>query len=155
MARVILVCGLPGSGKSTLAERLAREQGLVRFNPDQWMADLGMDLFDEDARSRVESLQWQLAMDVLKLGQSVVIENGFWTRSERDELRNYVRRMGFAVELRYLTAPFEELWTRIQRRNAAKGPHTVFITRSQLEGYQTSFEAPDAEELALYDVPEV
>jgi predicted kinase len=50
VARLILLCGLPGSGKSTLATQLAREQKLVRFSPDQWKSELGLDFFDERAQ---------------------------------------------------------------------------------------------------------
>lgn len=44
--RLILLCGLPGSGKTTPAERLERAVPAVRLCPDEWMSDLGIDLFD-------------------------------------------------------------------------------------------------------------
>lgn len=65
MATLHLVCGLPGSGKSTLARELeAAGQGL-RLSPDEWLAALGFDLYDEDARERVERLQWSLGQRLL------------------------------------------------------------------------------------------
>lgn len=53
---LIILCGLPGSGKSTLARRLANERPGVRFCPDDWMEALGVDLWDEAFRCRIEQL---------------------------------------------------------------------------------------------------
>jgi predicted kinase len=41
-----LVCGLPGAGKTTFAKQLELETGALRLCPDEWMAVLGVDLFD-------------------------------------------------------------------------------------------------------------
>lgn len=148
--RLILLCGLPGSGKSTLARRLADEISVVRLSPDEWMADLGIDLFDEETRDRLEKQFWRLAQDLLRLGQSVILESGFWLRSDRDEKRLGARALGANVELRYLDAPIDELVSRLEGRN---GHGTVPITREQLEGYSKFFEAPDQAEQDLFDEP--
>ena len=81
--RLVLVCGLPGAGKSTLAAQLARDIPAVRLTPDEWMAALVIDLWDEDARDRLETRFWQLSQDLLRLGQSVILESGFWFPGRR------------------------------------------------------------------------
>ena len=151
--RLALLCGLPGAGKTTLGRRLEAALPALRLSPDEWLTDLRQDLFDEAARERVEGLQWRLAQRVLQLGGSVILENGFWGRSERDERREGGRALGARVELRYLDVPLEELWRRIDRRNAEGAWGTAPITRAQLEEWAAVFQAPDAAELALYDGP--
>lgn len=47
--RLIILCGLPGSGKTTTARALEDGLGAVRLCPDEWMATLGIDLYDEPA----------------------------------------------------------------------------------------------------------
>lgn len=150
-ARLILVCGLPGSGKTTHATQLAANMQAVRLCPDEWKHALGIDYYDDDARVRLEDRLWRFAEELLMLGQNVIMENGFWARAERDGLRLAARALDVAVELHFLTAPVDELWSRLQLRNQEGRPGAVPIGRSDLEKWAAQFEAPDAAELALFD----
>jgi predicted kinase len=150
-ARLILICGLPGSGKTTLAKELAPKVPAVRLSPDEWKHDLGIDYYDERRRVQLEHRLWRLAQELLTLGQSVILENGFWSREERDGLRLSARALGVAVELHYLEAPVEELWRRLQVRNDEARPGVVPIKREHLQRWALQFEAPDAAERALFD----
>jgi predicted kinase len=129
---------------------LAGEAPAVRLCPDEWLADLGIDLFDEVTRDRLEQVFWRLAQDLLRLGQSVILESGFWLRSDRAEKLHGARTLGVAVELHYLDVPFDELCRRLAARD---GVGTVPITPDMLARYSTFFEAPDPAELALFDEP--
>jgi len=123
----------------------------VRLCPDEWKHDLGIDYYDEDGRVRLEQRLWRLGQELLGLGQSVILENGFWAREERDELRLAARSLGVAVELHYLEAPIDELWRRLDIRNERAAPGTAPIKREDLEKWARQFEPPDAAELALFD----
>lgn len=116
------------------------------------MARLGFDPFDEVARDRVERVCWDLAQDLLRLGASVILESGFWLRSERDEKRLAARDIGVPVELRYLDVQLDELVRRVERRYQSE-IGAVRLTRVQLEGWLPLFEPPDDGELALFDPP--
>jgi predicted kinase len=148
--RLVLLCGLPGSGKTTLAREIADAYGAVRLNPDEWETALDVDPFDEPFQTKLEAKFWELAQRLLALGVSVVLEWGFWARSERDEKREAARALGVAVELRFLDAPYEELVRRVVARHAAGG---IAITASHMERYRATFQPPTADELALYDAP--
>jgi predicted kinase len=152
--RLVLMCGLPGSGKTTEARRLAAALGAVRLSPDEWLAGLGIDLWDEQMRDRLERVLWGLAQELLRVGQSVILESGFRLRSDRDEKRIGARAIGAAVELRYLDAPLDELSRRLASR-VADEVGAARISRSDLERFAASFQPPDVDELALFDAATV
>ena len=149
--RLVLICGLPGAGKTTLAKRLEREMPAARLCPDERLAERGFSRFDEAARARIERDQWVHAQDLLTAGSSVVLENGFWERGERDEKRLRARELGAEVELRYLAVPLAELQRRIAVRN--REPGSVVLTAEMLQEWQGRFEAPTQDELDLFDPP--
>jgi predicted kinase len=149
--RMILMCGLPGAGKTTVARRLAAELGAVRLCPDEWLTDLGFDVFDESARDRVERRLWAHAEDLLAVQAVVILENGFWNRAERDEKRLRARALGAAIELRYLAAPSEELHRRVASRNHEPG--AAIISAETLNECIAAFEDPSPAELDLFDPP--
>jgi predicted kinase len=151
--RLILTCGLPGAGKTTLARQVAQERGAVRLSKDEWLWALGSSPWDQTIGARVEQQLWQLAQEILPLGPSVVVDFGLWARSERDEMRTTARRLGVGVELHHLDVPLDELWRRIVARNASPDWDDQPISRADLDAWSAIFEAPDADEVALFDPP--
>jgi predicted kinase len=152
-ARLILTCGLPGAGKTTLARQLAADRSAVRLTKDDWLIALGSSPWDTPIREKVEHELWLLAQEILRLGLSVALDFGLWARIERDEMRSVARGLGVGVELHYLAVPPDELWRRIQDRNSRPPWDSQPISRADLDGWLRIFEAPDAAELALFDLP--
>jgi predicted kinase len=150
-ARLLLTCGLPGAGKTTVATRLAAERGAVRLTKDEWQWALGSSPWDRQVGERIERELWRLAQEILRLGLSVVLDFGLWTRAERDDLRTAARALGVGVELHLVDATPDELWRRIEQRNAAPPWEREPIERAHLDDWITVFEPPDEAELALFD----
>jgi len=98
-----------------------------------WMNALSLNLYDEEKRGKIESLQWKLAQELLALGLIVIIEWGTWGRSERDTLRLGARALGAAVELHYLDVPAAVLFDRIERRGMEDPPINPEVLSRWLE----------------------
>src|SRR5665213_2380181 len=139
-ARLVLICGLPASGKSTLARQLAVAIPAIRLDDDEWVTQLGGDVWDDTFRVRVERQLWALTLDLLTQGQSVILEWGHWAREERDEKRLGARSLGVGVELHFLDVPLEELIERAQRRDVSGEWSASPMTRHHFEQWAKIFQ---------------
>lgn len=147
------MCGLPGAGKTTLAKKLQAERGATRLCPDEWMLAVMMDSSDVKERDRLrdpmEQALWKEGQELLKLGVNVILENGFWSKEEREIYRTIGKSLGAKVELHFLDAPFEVLWERVEKRNL--NPQEFYITKKDMDDGWNVFQVPTEEEGRGYD----
>jgi predicted kinase len=147
MPTLHLICGLPGSGKSTLAKELEAKHPALRLTPDEWMDRIVGDGYNEEKRAVVQAIQWEIAQQALRLGVDVILENGFWTRTERDGFKATAATLGATTKLYFLDVPRDELVRRLKQRNENLPPHTFPVKESDLDHWITQFEAPMEDEL--------
>lgn len=153
MSTLHLIVGLPCSGKTTLARELEHCLPGMRLTPDEWhMTLFGDDLNHPDHNQRhasIEAMLWRQAERLLQLGMDVILDFGFWTRSERDDFRQRARRAGVKVRVHFLDLPLETLLARLAQRNAARNGHCFRIDEAQLRQWSDLFQPPDAAELEI------
>lgn len=152
MATLHLMVGLPCSGKTTLAKRIEHEANALRLTPDEWITDmLGDDpprnVLDA-SRDPVETALWALAQAALELGIDVVLDFGFWSRTERDAFRAGAQHIGAHTETHFLDASLDELLTRLDARNRHRPAGTFVIDEASMRHWHARFEPPTADELA-------
>jgi predicted kinase len=95
----------------------------------------------------MEAALWDLAARLLTLGVDVILDFGFWSRSEREEFRSRAAQLGAGSEIHFTYVPKEELLTRLAARNADLPPGTFHIEEARLKLWSTVFEPPAQDEL--------
>lgn len=160
-----LMVGLPCSGKTTLARQLEQKYAALRLTPDEWHTRLfGQDLVeqaDNNHREVIEALQihnnrheiieallWEVAARTLVLGVDVILDYGFWVRSQRDDLRVLAAEAGTDLKIHFLNVPDEVLLERLAIRNAQLPAGVFRIPETMLKEWLLIFEPPFQEELA-------
>ena len=146
--RLYLVCGLPGAGKSTRAKQIAGRGNALHLCVDDWVLGLGMSLVDYEFRMKLQASMLTHAGELLRHGQSVIVEFGSWSFEERAAIRLVAVREGATTELHFLDAPVDELVERVRRRG---GPDAELLVSKVLLEDSGRFEHPDPEEIASFD----
>ncbi len=150
-----LFCGLPGSGKTTLAKRLEVAGRGVRICTDEWQAELGMQHSDTTFHEQLQLALYRHALNLLRRGTDVILEDGLWRAEERAQKFSDARASGARIELHVFDVTLETLWSRLHRRNedATRGAYPM--THDELQWAWSLFEPPTPEELSVVDSYEV
>lgn len=152
-ATLLLMVGLPGAGKTTQAKELALAHRALRLTPDEWMIALFDGTQPDGKRDVLEGLLITVALQALRVGTSVVLDFGLWSRDERSALRWLARSAGASCQVVYLPVEKDAQRARIAHRQAT-APHQTFpMTEADIDAWREQFQVPDAAELAGGTVP--
>lgn len=145
-----IVIGFIGSGKTTFARRLEQETGAVRFTKDEWMVRLFGNTPPEDTfeeyDQKMASLATDMALKCLRAGIDVVIDEGFWAKEQRDEIKERVRSVGAIPRMYYLKVPLEVMKARTLRRTEEPPVDSFTIDEESFNYYWAFFQPPDEDE---------
>ncbi len=145
-----IIIGFIGSGKTTLARKLEKKTGAIRFTKDEWMVSVfgntpPKDKFEE-YDNRMASLATDMALKCLKAGISVIIDEGFWVKEQRDEIKEKVKNVGANPIIYYLEVPFEIMKARTLKRSENPPVDSFNIDEESFNQYWKHFQPPDKDE---------
>lgn len=145
-----IVIGFIGSGKTTFARKLEKETGAIRFTKDEWMVRLFGNTPPKDKfaeyDSRMAALATDMALKCLQAGIDVIIDEGFWVKEHRDEIREKVQNVGAIPKLYYLEVPFEVMKARTLKRTENPPVDSFTIDEESFDHYWKFFRPPGKNE---------
>jgi predicted kinase len=153
MAIIVLCCGKVCSGKSTFASFLETEYAYHHFSIDDWMLhfyDQTTDrtIFESRLHNCAEMIH-RITEKLLDRGQNVVLDFGFWKKSDRTDIEKRYRSRGHTVHIVYFPVEdgFQIQYMR-KRQSDARVNHYTFDEQT-VRTLNAFFEAPKEDEQCL------
>lgn len=147
---VYLICGFIGAGKTTFAKRIEKETGAVRITKDEWSIrlignDPTIDGYEEWDR-KIIGLSRDIAFYLAEKGIDVIMDEGFWAKEERDELKRKINAIGAEVVMYYVETSIETIRERVVGRNNNLTKESFKISREMLDNYLMHWQPPGEDE---------
>ncbi len=147
---VYLICGFIGAGKTTFAKKLEEKTGAVRIVKDEWSIrlignDPTIDGYAEWDRKIID-LSRDVAFSLAEKGIDVIMDEGFWEKETRDEMRKRADAICAKVVMYYLGTPIETIRERVVGRNNNLTGDSFKISREMLDNYLKNWEPPTEDE---------
>jgi predicted kinase len=150
-----LIIGFIGAGKTTFARKLEKEIGVVRFTKDEWTVSIFGNsphqdkcqrdkFFEYDAK--MAKLATEIALRFLQTGTSVIIDDGFWYRKQRDEMRQTLRDIGAEAKFYHIDTPVDVMKERTIKRSEEPPVDSFYITEQEFDDYLKLFQPPTDDE---------
>lgn len=149
-----VICGFIGAGKTTFARKLEKETKAIRITKDEWIikifgnkitSDKNFERYDKN----ITELATDIAFEILKSGGDVIIDEGFWVKSQRDDIKKKILNIGAKPILYYVECPVERMRERVINRSKTPPLDSFEINEEMFDKYLKYWEPPIAEENIL------
>ncbi len=141
-------CGKAGAGKTTIATRLAHESNAILISEDIWLMRLfgdQMKTFEDYIRlsRKLKEVVGPLVVDLLKAGQSVVLDFQANTRAGRGWFRSLFEQAESAHMLHFLNTSDQACLERIAKRNDERPEGAHHLTEEDFFQISSYFQEPE------------
>ena len=157
MPEVYLICGRICCGKTTYSEKICKENNAVLLSVDEIM----LSMFDQccgeklhmEYERRIKKYLLDKSLEILQKGLNVVLDWGFWTKEERDSIKNFYASRNINCVLYYIEVS-DEIWKyRLAKRNKgvlAGEAKAYFMSDENALKFSSRFSPPDEDEVDVF-----
>ena len=146
-----VICGFIGAGKTTFARKLEKQTGAIRVTKDEWIIkifgnkitlDNNFEVYDKN----ITKLATDIAFKILKAGKDVIIDEGFWVKSQRDDIKKKILQVGAKPIFYYVESSVEKMKERVINRSKNPTKDSFEISEEMFNSYLKYWQAPDESE---------
>ncbi len=155
MAKVILICGKICSGKTTYAQKLCKENNAILLSVDEiTLALFGQHCGDkhDEYVEKTEKYLLNKSLEFLEKSINVVLDWGFWTKTERKAVKEFYKSSGIECELYYIEISDETWKSRLHKRNnavLAEETSAYYVDDNLAAKFSSIFEVPSEDEIDI------
>lgn len=157
MSRIILICGKICSGKTYYANKIKEKENAIILSTDE----VTYDLIDnkqgeeyEDFANRVNNYLRKKSVELAQIGTNVILDWGFWTREDRQEISEYFKTKNINIEWHYIDIDDKTWQENIKERNQkvleGKGGSSFYVDEGLFNKVLSKFEEPDEKEIDIW-----
>jgi len=147
---VYMICGFIGAGKTTFAKKLEKDTGAVRITKDEWLIKLfgNSPLIDrfEEYDKKICELANDIAFQFVEQGVDVIIDDGFWYKSQREEMKDRIKKAGAKVMLYYIKSSMKTMKDGVAGRNNNITKDSFEVSEKMFDDYAKYWEPPSEDE---------
>lgn len=146
-----VICGFIGAGKTTFARKLEKQTGAIRITKDEWIikifgnkitSDKNFEVFDKN----ITKLATDIAFKILKAGSDVIIDEGFWVKSQRNDIKKKILQIGAKPIFYYVECSINKMKERVINRSKNPSIDSFEINEEMFDKYLKYWEPPKKEE---------
>ena len=153
MAKVYLICGKICCGKTTYAQKLCDQNHAVLLSIDEiTLALFGQHCGDkhDEYVERTEKYLLNKSMEFINKDINVVLDWGFWTKAERESVKEFYKSRNIECELHYIDIS-DKVWkSRLHKRNnavLANETSAYYVDDNLAAKFASIFEMPSEDEV--------
>ena len=155
-AKAYLICGNICTGKTFYAKQLASVKNAVILSCDEIENDLfqkNLGIFHDVMAERIQSYLLKKASEIIHQGTSVILDWGFWRKTDREYATAYFNSLNILCEWHYMDTSPEQRSKNIEARNQAVqngDSHDYYVDDGLLDKCNDLFEPPSREEIDIW-----
>ena len=128
--------------KETKAIRITKDEWIIKIFGNKITSDKNFERYDKN----ITELATDIAFEILKSGGDVIIDEGFWEKSYRNDIKKQLSELGVRPILYYVECPVEKMRERIVARSENPTKDSFEISGEMFDSYVKYWEPPTEDE---------